>query len=767
MKSIRFASIFVALALSAATPAPAQVQSKAQQACLEKVVKSARKISGTVLKQISQCVHKGATGTLPSGQTADDCEADDIQGKIAKARSKVDAAATDFCSTPPDFGFTDPSTTSDSYENDNRALSVDAFDLDLDTALAGSAASDPSGRCSSTLPATWRKLEDSMHRAVEDCLKNGLRDGSIISNAGFAACLDAIVADTRGRIAKSVSLVQSKLVSKCPAGSLAAMFPGLTPVCSVYGDGMDAAGISTCSKGRMKCRICRIFNFAYGLARDCDLFDDGISNTSCPECGNGVLEAGEECDDSNHVSGDGCTAFCASEFCGDGVVNNNGTEQCDNGPDNSNTTPGACRTDCKLPNCGDGVTDPGEECDDGNNNDADGCTNSCTICGNGHVSGTEQCDDGNNVSGDCCSASCTFEALGSTCPGVPGGACLSPQCDGAGTCSQLPAHEGTSCDDGDECTNGSDCQSGVCTATSYVVTGAACHWAVVGNPTDGTGGSRALFLEQGASSSGDWCGDLGTWGQSSVMTGDIVLEQGDAANPAATFDATANIDGADVLTNDALVEGLSGEILPGTSVTSVPAGTIQAKTPAPTVYDTTGNDARIDQCAQAQLAISTSVAGLLDMLSADADLGPTLSTLPASATATITVVHAGGLSVIDVDNITGGTGVTLNLDGGGNSASVMILRVQNSLNTNIGWQWNLTNGLTADHLLIYGRGSGLSKCEIGQNNVGAGTIFCPDARVKLVAGTTWTGALLGGGTTAFSIDVGQNAELVHQRFTGF
>ncbi len=30
-------------------------------------------------------------------------------------------------------------------------------------------------------------------------------------------------------------------------------------------------------------------------------------------CGNGVLEAGEECDDSNSVSGDGCTSTCKLE----------------------------------------------------------------------------------------------------------------------------------------------------------------------------------------------------------------------------------------------------------------------------------------------------------------------------------------------------------------------------------------------------------------------------------------------------------------------
>src|SRR5262249_31107960 len=37
-------------------------------------------------------------------------------------------------------------------------------------------------------------------------------------------------------------------------------------------------------------------------------------NTSTPStCGNGVLEAGEECDDGNRVGGDGCSASCQIE----------------------------------------------------------------------------------------------------------------------------------------------------------------------------------------------------------------------------------------------------------------------------------------------------------------------------------------------------------------------------------------------------------------------------------------------------------------------
>ena len=53
-----------------------------------------------------------------------------------------------------------------------------------------------------------------------------------------------------------------------------------------------------------------------------------------PACGNGRRDAGEQCEDGNVISGDGCSAVCTMETstiisCGDGVIA--GTEQCDDG----------------------------------------------------------------------------------------------------------------------------------------------------------------------------------------------------------------------------------------------------------------------------------------------------------------------------------------------------------------------------------------------------------------------------------------------------
>jgi cysteine-rich repeat protein len=89
-------------------------------------------------------------------------------------------------------------------------------------------------------------------------------------------------------------------------------------------------------------------------------------------------------------------------------------EECDNGEEN-NGGGALCKDDCTLNTCGDGYLAPAiEGCDDSNNVDGDGCTATCTIegCGDGEKAGMEECDDGNNVDGDGCSNFCRLPICG-------------------------------------------------------------------------------------------------------------------------------------------------------------------------------------------------------------------------------------------------------------------------------------------------------------------------------------------------------------------
>ncbi|MCB9738019.1 MAG: DUF4215 domain-containing protein [Deltaproteobacteria bacterium] len=74
--------------------------------------------------------------------------------------------------------------------------------------------------------------------------------------------------------------------------------------------------------------------------------------------------------------------------------------------------------------CGNGIVEPNEQCDDGNNADGDGCSKTCqTTCGDKLVVGAEECDDGNQVGTDACDNSCKLTAYG-TDKAMPGTSCL-------------------------------------------------------------------------------------------------------------------------------------------------------------------------------------------------------------------------------------------------------------------------------------------------------------------------------------------------------
>ncbi len=95
-------------------------------------------------------------------------------------------------------------------------------------------------------------------------------------------------------------------------------------------------------------------------------------------------------------------------LCGDGTLDPD--EECDDG---NNEDGDGCSAECIYEYlCGDGLLGPHEECDDGNNEDGDGCSAECLIepfCGDGILDPEEECDDGNNEDGDGCSAECFIE----------------------------------------------------------------------------------------------------------------------------------------------------------------------------------------------------------------------------------------------------------------------------------------------------------------------------------------------------------------------
>jgi cysteine-rich repeat protein len=186
------------------------------------------------------------------------------------------------------------------------------------------------------------------------------------------------------------------------------------------GSGVTCVDRDECADGTGRCDTNELCVNQIGAPHTCEC-RPGTARPSggggcVSACGNGVRGRGEECDDGNVLTGDGCDDACqvergwscyepggaasvCEETCGDGLVDPRAGEECDDGPDNSDTAPDGCRTDCERAHCGDGVLDTGERCDDGamNSDERPGaCRTTCVpaFCGDGVVDEGESCDPG-------------------------------------------------------------------------------------------------------------------------------------------------------------------------------------------------------------------------------------------------------------------------------------------------------------------------------------------------------------------------------------
>jgi hypothetical protein len=136
-----------------------------------------------------------------------------------------------------------------------------------------------------------------------------------------------------------------------------------------------------------------------------------VGALSVPEsiCGDGIVDGslGETCDPPGAVQNNGnlCRDDCT--YCGDGVVDPG--EECDPGADPE------CMLDCTIaPFCGDGVVDPGEFCDPpGSIPDPSFpdnlCREDCTYCGDGVVNDGEECDFNDPAAPPFCTTDCVID----------------------------------------------------------------------------------------------------------------------------------------------------------------------------------------------------------------------------------------------------------------------------------------------------------------------------------------------------------------------
>ncbi len=241
---------------------------------------------------------------------------------------------------------------------------------------------------------------------VEACDDGGVDTANCNANCTKPSCGDGLVNTAAGEQCDNGRDNNGKNLNQDTAAC--------TSACkiNVCGDGNVLAGIEQCDSHGMDSTTCDF---------DCTLSVCGDGHTN--------MAAGEACDDGaangTASSANHCNQFCQFNGCGDGLVEPG--EQCDAGSGGVKKDSAACNSNCTFARCGDGVLNKaaGEDCDDGAANGTAAspshCNQFCHVnsCGNGILEPGEQCDDGtdsmgnnNNHAGARCNASCQINVCG-------------------------------------------------------------------------------------------------------------------------------------------------------------------------------------------------------------------------------------------------------------------------------------------------------------------------------------------------------------------
>jgi agarase len=271
--------LFSALAL--VTPVQGQVQSDDQRRCIRTLNQGFERMLKKQAGEARRCLKDAAKERREGSLAA--CLQADAKGRVDRTRFKNIKTIFKHCVEAPDFGPPDAATSNATGIQSQLALLLDVFGSDLDAAIARKTDSKDTVKCQQAV----YKAVDSCQRAkltsFRRCIKKGLADGSVASEAGLAACAELLKTPGAGdpipysKIARlcGTGRIQKRVEKRCQAKNvdLAEAFPGCA--------GGDAGTVARCLDRSVECQVCLALNRVDFLDRDCDAFDDGDKNGSC------------------------------------------------------------------------------------------------------------------------------------------------------------------------------------------------------------------------------------------------------------------------------------------------------------------------------------------------------------------------------------------------------------------------------------------------------------------------------------------------------
>jgi len=254
---------------------------RSAQNCINQLNKNLARIAKAQGKEIRKCIQDGSRNRLRE-QSMEGCFSADSRAKIARARERTMRVSAAECDEMPNFGPTDPNALNRAAVSGEFWLIQEMFGGDLSSVILPSSNKHGS-KCQLSLADAVAKCREARLDAFTRCVKDGLT-GSVLLPAAhlplndpndIALCMDH---DPKGRVGRAcdpqAGAIEKAIRKKCATVDLIAAFPG----CATS----DPDQLARCLDETVACQVCRMLNEADGLSRDCDDFDDGAPNVSCP-----------------------------------------------------------------------------------------------------------------------------------------------------------------------------------------------------------------------------------------------------------------------------------------------------------------------------------------------------------------------------------------------------------------------------------------------------------------------------------------------------
>ena len=266
------------------------------EACINEANKNLAKVAQITHKWQESCLKDQSKGKTAS---TEDCIALDGKGRIFKATLKASSKVFQKCTAADPqvldlFFGTDIDAASlgdelsEAAQSKEELLLAEFFGSDIDSTVA-----------SATLPAKCQqkvlkdlfKCQDTKLKEFNKCKKQALKGGVSTPRELSNACLGLNGSgpgqpDPGGKIAKTCnpalgvfppSKLAKAVLKNCTSKSVAleTVFPG---TCA----SADDQAVADCVEAKVECAVCTTLNTFESTVRNCDEFDDGVSNGSCP-----------------------------------------------------------------------------------------------------------------------------------------------------------------------------------------------------------------------------------------------------------------------------------------------------------------------------------------------------------------------------------------------------------------------------------------------------------------------------------------------------